>query len=82
MALPCGFGLPVAPAFALTEAAVRRFAFRPVVGRPPSGSPNGARADPCPDFSSPSAYGFLFDFTVTRIGTPGRSKLSRIELIR
>jgi hypothetical protein len=47
--------------------AVRGLDFARAGARPPPGSP---------------AYGFEPDFTVMRIGVPGRSKLWRIELIR
>src|SRR5207344_693871 len=43
LALPWSLGLPLAPALARVEAAMRVLAFRPVLG---SDSPNGARAEP------------------------------------
>ena len=51
LALPLP-GFPTAPALDFAAAAIRVLAFRPVVGR---ASPNGARAEPWPAFSSPSA---------------------------
>ena len=50
--LPGPLGLPSAPDLAASAAAVRRLAFSPAVDKV---TPNGARAEPCPAFSSPSA---------------------------